>query len=72
MKKMNQLSKLFEPLQIGPMTVPNRIMMSAMSAGPKAAAGLLIRPNVQYIYSPGGSSATENVWVLGLKTIVSF
>jgi len=34
--------------------------------------GFLIRPNVQYIYSPGGSSITKDVWVLGLKTIISF
>ena len=34
--------------------------------------GFLIRPNVQYIYSPGGSSITKDVWILGLKTIISF
>jgi porin len=34
--------------------------------------GFLIRPDVQYIYSPGGSSITKDVWILGLKTIISF
>jgi porin len=33
--------------------------------------GFLIRPNLQYIYSPGGS-VNQNVWLLGLKTIISF
>ena len=34
--------------------------------------GFFLRPNVQYIYSPGGSAATRDVWVLGLKTVVNF
>jgi porin len=34
--------------------------------------GFLVRPNVQYIYSPGGSSTTKDVWVLGLKTVINF
>jgi porin len=34
--------------------------------------GFLVRPNVQYISSPGASSATRDIWVLGLKTLVSF
>ena len=35
-------------------------------------AGFLLRPNVQYIYSPGGSSTNKDVWVLGLKSIINF
>ena len=31
--------------------------------------GFLIRPNLQYIYSPSGS-VNQNVWLLGLKTII--
>jgi porin len=34
--------------------------------------GFQLRPNIQYITSPGASSMTRNVWVLGLKTTVSF
>ena len=34
--------------------------------------GFILRPNVQYITSPGASSTTKDVWVLGLKTIVNF
>jgi porin len=34
--------------------------------------GFLVRPNVQYISSPGVSSTTKDIWVLGLKTTLSF
>jgi porin len=35
-------------------------------------AALQIRPNMQYIYHPGGSAENENVFVLGLKTSANF
>jgi 2,4-dienoyl-CoA reductase-like NADH-dependent reductase (Old Yellow Enzyme family)/thioredoxin reductase len=48
---MSQLSELFEPLQIGPMTVSNRIMMSAMSAGPKVDEKLEITDQIIAYYT---------------------
>ena len=33
---------------------------------------LQFRPNLQYVYHPGGSSENENVFVLGLKTSANF
>jgi porin len=35
-------------------------------------AALQIRPNLQYVYRPGGNAANENVLVLGLKTGATF
>jgi porin len=35
-------------------------------------SGVQFRPNLQYIYSPGGSVINKDVWVLGLKTVISF
>ena len=35
-------------------------------------AALQIRPNLQYVYHPGGNRENENVLVLGLKTAASF
>jgi len=35
-------------------------------------AALQIRPNLQYVYRPGGDSANGNVFVLGLKTSANF
>ena len=33
--------------------------------------GFTVRPNLQYIYSPGGSIITKDIWILGLKTLIS-
>jgi porin len=35
-------------------------------------AGVQVRPNLQYVAHPGGSSANRNAFVVGLKTMVSF
>jgi porin len=35
-------------------------------------AALQFRPNLQYVYRPGGDRANDNVFVLGLKTSASF
>ena len=35
-------------------------------------AALQFRPNLQYVYRPGGDRANGNVFVLGLKTSASF
>ena len=34
--------------------------------------GFQIRPNLQYIHSPGGSAINKDVWILGLKTVLNF
>jgi porin len=34
--------------------------------------GLLIRPNLQYVNTPGGTYLNKDVLVLGLKTVISF
>jgi porin len=35
-------------------------------------AGLQIRPNIQYVVDPGGTSANPNALVFGLKTVANF
>jgi porin len=35
-------------------------------------AGLLVRPNIQYVINPGGTGANPNAWVFGLKTVANF
>jgi 2,4-dienoyl-CoA reductase-like NADH-dependent reductase (Old Yellow Enzyme family)/thioredoxin reductase len=69
MKKMNQLSKLFEPLQIGPMTVPNRIMMSAMSAGPKVDEKLEITDQIIAYYVERARTA-PGMMAIGATAVV--
>ena len=34
--------------------------------------GLTVRPNIQYVYTPGASSSNVNILVLGLKTVINF
>lgn len=34
--------------------------------------GLQVRPNLQYVMHPGGTSANRNAWVAGLKTTIAF
>ena len=34
--------------------------------------GLLFRPNIQYVYHPGGTSQNDNVLVFGLKSSATF
>jgi len=33
---------------------------------------IVLRPNVQYIHTPGGTNANPDIWVLGLKYSVTF
>jgi porin len=35
-------------------------------------AGLVLRPNIQYVVHPGGSDAYKNVLVVGLKSTATF
>ena len=34
--------------------------------------GMTLRPNVQYIHDPGGTSENSDAVILGLKTVVDF
>jgi porin len=34
--------------------------------------GFTLRPNIQYVYTPGAISSNVNILVLGLKTIINF
>jgi porin len=34
--------------------------------------GFTLRPNIQYVYTPGTNSANVNILVLGLKTVINF
>ena len=66
---MSQLSKLFEPLQIGPMTISNRIMMSAMSAGPKVDEKLEITDQIIAYYTERARTA-PGMMAIGATAVV--
>jgi porin len=71
-QRITQVASLQNALGLGPVPVKDSEYVFELDYTLEATPGLRIRPNVQYIYSPGGSSITKDVWVLGLKTIISF
>jgi porin len=70
--RITDINTVQNALGLGPVPVKDSEYVFELDYTFVPTAGFLIRPNVQYIYSPGGSSATKDVWVLGLKTIISF
>jgi len=59
-------------LGLGPVPVKNSEYVFELDYTFVLTPGFLVRPNVQYVYSPGGSIANKDVWVLGLKTVINF
>jgi len=71
-RRITDAASLQNALGLGPVPVKDSEYVVELDYTFEATPGFLIRPNIQYIHSPGGSSATRDVVVLGLKTIVSF
>jgi porin len=63
---------LLNALGFGPLPTKSAEYVFELDYTVAVRPGLLVRPNVQYILSEGGNPQTTNVWVLGLKTSVSF
>ena len=59
-------------LGVGPDLVRNSEYVAELYYTVAPVPGLLIRPNLQYIYTPGAISQNTNIIVLGLKTVISF
>ena len=59
-------------LGFGPVPVKNAEYVFEVDYTFVPTPGFLVRPNLQYIHSPGGSSTNRDVWVLGLKTVINF
>ena len=71
-QRITELASLQNALGLGPVPVKDSEYVFELDYTFESTPGLLIRPNIQYINSPGGSNVTRDVWVLGLKTIISF
>lgn len=63
---------LLNALGYGPLSTKSAEYVFELDYAVAVRRGLLVRPNVQYIHSEGGSKLSTNVWVLGLKTVVTF
>jgi len=70
--RLAAVEALRNALGLGPVAVQHSEYVYELYYGYVPAAGLIFRPNVQYITTPGGSSMNKNVVVLGLKTLISF
>jgi len=71
-ERITQIASLQNALGLGPVPVKDSEYVFELDYTFVPTPGFLVRPNIQYIYSPGGSSINKDVWVLGLKTIISF
>lgn len=57
---------------LGPVAVQSSEYPVELYYSINATKWLMLRPNIQYIYHPGGTSENANVVVLGLKAAVKF
>jgi porin len=57
---------------LGPLAVQGNEYTMELYYTYRPLAGLQIRPNIQYVIDPGGTSANPNALVFGLKTVASF
>jgi porin len=69
---LTQVQNLQNSLNLGPVVVqyPEHVLELFYTIQP--TPGLHIRPNVQYVFTPGASNEHRNIIILGLKTVVRF
>jgi porin len=71
-QRITQVAMLQNALGLGPVPVKDSEYVFELDYTFVPVPGFQIRPNLQYIYSPGGSVINKDVWVVGLKTVISF
>ncbi len=57
---------------LGPVAVQHNEYAMELYYTYRPLAGLQVRPNIQYVIDPGGTSANPNALVFGLKTVATF
>jgi porin len=63
---------LINDLGKGPVAVQRTEYVMEWYYGVAAATGVIFRPNLQYIITPGGTGLNKNAVVVGMKTLFSF
>ncbi len=71
-QRLTDLQNLQNAMGLGPVPVRNSEYVMELFYTIAPVPGLLIRPNVQYIATPGATSQNANIFVLGLKSVISF
>jgi porin len=56
----------------GPVAVQDAEYVFELYYTVRPVNGLLLRPNIQYVHTPGGTSQNKDVIVLGLKSVANF
>ncbi|GCC43962.1 hypothetical protein chiPu_0028225 [Chiloscyllium punctatum] len=57
---------------LGPVAVQGNEYVMELYYTYRPLAGLQVRPNIQYVVDPGGTSRNPNALVFGLKTVANF
>lgn len=57
---------------LGPVAVQGNEYVMELYYTYRPLAGLQVRPNIQYVINPGGTTANANAVVFGLKTVANF
>jgi porin len=70
--RVTDAQNLQNAIGLGPVAVKNSEYVLELYYTIAPLPGLLIRPNLQYINTPGGTYLNKDVLVLGLKTVISF
>ncbi|MBV8190794.1 MAG: carbohydrate porin [Alphaproteobacteria bacterium] len=70
-QRVTQVANLQNAVGLGPVPAKDSEYVFELGYTFVPTPGVQIRPNVQYVYSPG-AGINENVWVLGLKTVINF
>lgn len=70
--RLTDLQNMQNAMGLGPVPVRNSEYVMELYYTIAPVPGLLIRPNVQYVATPGASSQNTNIVVFGLKSVISF
>jgi len=70
--RLTDLQNMQNALGLGPVPVRNSEYVVELYYTIAPVPGLHIRPNVQYIATPGAGSQNVNIVVFGLKSVISF
>jgi len=70
--RVTAVQTLQNGLALGPVPVTSSEFVLELFYTLAPVPGLLIRPNLQYISRPAGSSVNRDIFVLGLKTVINF
>jgi len=70
--RLTGLQNTLSGLGLSPDVIRNSEYVFELYYGIVPTPGLTIRPNVQYVYTPGTIASNVNILVFGLKTVINF